>query len=393
MKKIPLLIAVIAIAFACSTRKQVEKAVNTGNYDQAINTALRKLRTNKDKKRNYDYVVMLQDAYYKVIERDLGSIAHLKKDDNPEAYVKVYELYKGLDARQEAIKPILPLYINGENVAFKFNNYSDNIFQYRNKASNYLFEKGLALLENEDKTSMREAYNTLEYLQTINPNYENTAELLNEAHQRGMDYILVAINNETEQIIPKRLEDDLLSVDTYGLNKFWSTYHVNKLPNLDYDYTLQLNLKQINISPEQIKEREFVREKEIVDGWQYVLDDAGNVAKDTLGNDIKVDKLVKIQCRYFETIQTKSSQVIGDVVYKDLRTNQILNKFPIDSQFVFEYIYATSTGDRRALRREDINFLENRRVPFPNNEQMVYDTGEDLKLQLKNIINSYSFNR
>ncbi|WP_282124285.1 hypothetical protein [Algibacter mikhailovii] len=393
MKKILLLIAVIAIAFACSTRKQVEKAVNTGNYDQAINTALRKLRTNKDKKRNYDYVVMLQDAYYKVVERDLGSIAHLKKDNNPEAYVKVYELYKGLDARQEAIKPILPLYINGENVAFKFNNYSDNIFQYRNKASNYLFEKGLALLENEDKTSMREAYNTLEYLQTINPNYENTAELLNEAHQRGMDYILVAINNESEQIIPKRLEDDLLSVDTYGLNKFWSTYHVNKLPNLDYDYTLQLNLKQINISPEQIKEREFVREKEIVDGWQYVLDDAGNVAKDTLGNDIKVDKLVKIQCRYFETIQTKSSQVIGDVVYKDLRTNQILNKFPIDSQFVFEYIYATSTGDRRALRREDINFLENRRVPFPNNEQMVYDTGEDLKLQLKNIINSYSFNR
>ena len=99
---------------------------------------------------------------------------------------------------------------------------------------------------------------------------------------------------------------------------------------------------------------------------------------------------MRVTCRYFETIQTKSSQVIGDVIYKDLRSHQVLDRFPINSEFVFEYVYATSTGDRRALHTNDIGFLEHRRVPFPNNEQMVYDTGEDLKLQLKNIINSYS---
>ena len=390
MKKILLLTVISVFVIACSTRKQVEKAVNTGNYDQAINTALKKLRTNKDKKRNYDYVIMLQDAYYKVAERDLGTIAHLKKDNNPETYVRVYELYEDLDARQQAIKPILPLQIDGKNIPFKFNNYSDDILKSRDHASDYLYEKGLALLESDDKSSIREAYNTLDYLQRINPNYENTGELLTEARQRGMDYILVSINTETEQIIPNRLEDDLVSLDTYGLNKFWSTYHINKLDNLNYDYAMQLNLKRINISPEQIKERELVREKDIVDGWQYAFDDAGNVAKDTLGNDIKVDKIVRVTCRYLETIQIKSSQVIGDVIYKDLRSNQVLDRFPINSEFVFEYVYATSRGDRRALHADDIGFLEHRRVPFPNNEQMVYDTGEDLKLQLKNIINSYS---
>jgi len=30
-------------------------------------------------------------------------------------------------------------------------------------------------------------------------------------------------------------------------------------------------------------------------------------------------------------------------------------------------------------------------VPFPSNEQMVYDTGEDLKQKLKSIINRYNF--
>jgi len=82
MKKLLRLSVVFLLLIACNTKKQVEIAVNSGNYDRAINTALDKLRKNKDKKRNYDYAIMLQDAYYKVVERDLENIAHLKKDNN-----------------------------------------------------------------------------------------------------------------------------------------------------------------------------------------------------------------------------------------------------------------------------------------------------------------------
>ena len=114
MKKLLLLSVVFLLLIACNTKKQVEIAVNSGNYDRAINTALDKLRKNKDKKRNYDYVIMLQDAYYKVAERDLETIKHLKKDNNPETFINIFELYLDLDARQEAIKPILPLNINGK---------------------------------------------------------------------------------------------------------------------------------------------------------------------------------------------------------------------------------------------------------------------------------------
>lgn len=389
MKKGLLLFFTLLFLFACNTRKQVELAVNSGNYDQAISTALEKLRTNKNKKRKYDYVLMLQDAYYKAIDRDLNTIDFLKKDSNPESLRKIYELYLDLNARQEAIKPILPLNVNGKNIPFIFNNYSNNIVEAKENVSDYMYEKGISLLESDNKATIREAYSTLEYLQHINPNYENTQELLEEAHQRGTNYILVDINNQTQQIIPARLEEDLLNFDTYGLNKFWSVYHANKIEHIKYDYTMQLNLKRINISPERIKEREFIREKDVKDGWKYKLDSKGNVAKDTLGNDIKVDKIIRVKCRVLETIQTKSSQVIGDVVYVDLLSNQVLDSFPVDSEFVFEYIFAKSRGDKRALNNDDRNLLNNRRIPFPTNEQMVFDTGEDLKLQLKNIINSY----
>ncbi|TGV01427.1 hypothetical protein [Flavivirga rizhaonensis] len=390
MKKLLLFTISLFVLMSCGGKKQVEAAVNSGNYDQAITTALNKLRTNKNKKRKIDYVLMLQDAYHKAAERDLNSIEHLKKDKNPELYREIYELYMDLNARQEAIKPILPLNVNGRNVSFKFSDYSNDIVQSRETVSNYLYEKGLDLLELEDKSQIREAYSILSYVEAINPNYELTRDLMKEAHERGTAYVNVTIENRTNQIIPQRLEDDLLNFDTYGLNQFWTIYHAQTSKDITYDYAMQLQLKQINISPGRVKEREFLREKEVIDGWKYKLDSKGNVVKDSLGNDIKIDKIEKVKARYNEFTQIKSTQVIADVVYLDIKTNQLLDTFTIDSEFVFQNLFARMRGDKRALEPEDRKILNNRRVPFPSNEQMVYDTGEDLKLKLKNIINSYT---
>ena len=272
---------------------------------------------------------------------------------------------------------------------FKFNDYNKSIIEYREKTSDYLYEKGLKQLESDDKGVIRDAYDTFSYIERINPNYEDTRELLEEAHQRGTNYVIVTIENQTNQMIPRRLEDDLLNFNTYGLNQFWMVYHANASADINYDYAMQLQLKHINISPEQIKEREVLREREVVDGWEYQLDRRGNVMKDSLGNDIKIDKIIKVRARLFEVEQSKSSQILGDVVYVDLISNQVINSFPIDSGFVFENLFATFRGDERALLNEDRDLIRNRRVPFPSNEQMVYDTGEDLKAKLKKIISSF----
>lgn len=388
MKRFLLLTTSLIVLVSCG-KKQVEKALNTGNYDQAIQQALKKLENNKDTKRKQDYVLMLGDAYTKAVERDLNNMRHLKKDDNPEVYQQIYETYMDLNSRQEAIKPVLPLQVKGKTVKFTFNDYSGAIIDYRDKTSDYLYDQGLKLLDSDDKHLIREAYDTFNYIEQINPNYEDTRDLMEEAHQRGTNYVIVSIENQTNQMIPRQLEDDLLNFNTYGLNQFWTTYHSDADPEINYDYAMQLQLKHINISPEQIKQREFLREKEVVDGWEYKLDRNGNVMKDSLGNDIKVDKIIKVRARYLESRQTKSSQILGDVVYVDLVSNQVINTFPIDSGFVFENIYGTYRGDKRALTKEDRDLIRNRRVPFPSNEQMVYDTGEDLKAKLKNIIGRF----
>ena len=86
MKRALLFIILLTALLSCSTRKQVEKSINSGNYDKAISDALDKLETNKNKKSKEDYILMLQDAYIKAVDRDLNSIKFLEKDNNPEHY-------------------------------------------------------------------------------------------------------------------------------------------------------------------------------------------------------------------------------------------------------------------------------------------------------------------
>ena len=390
MKKILLTTILTVLFIACSTSKRIEKALSAGNYDQAIGDAIGKLRTNKDKKGKTDFIVMLQEAYNKATDRDINSINFLKSDNNPENYLRIYDMYVGLNRRQEIIKPLLPLAINGRNVKFEFKDYSSQIIGYKNDASLQLYNNASALLKSNNKLDFRQAFNIFQDIEDINPNYQNVRQLMEVAHNKGTDFVLVDMVNDTQKTIPTRLEDDLLNFSTYGLNNLWTVYHNNAIDKVNYDYNMRVNLRNIILSPEQIKERQIIKEKQVADGKKNLLDGNGNQVKDSIGNSIQIDKLVTVRCEYYESTQFKSVQVSGNVEYVNLNTKQLVDAFPITSQFIFEHVFATSQGDRRALETILLPFLNNRRVPFPTEEQMIYDTGENLKQQLKNIINAYT---
>jgi hypothetical protein len=135
MKRFLLLSVLVSVLVSCSAKKQMETAISHGNYDQAISEALNKLKNNKDKKRKQDYIVLLEEAYYKVLDEDLQTIAHLKKDGNPEQYKAIYNIYIDLEERQNAIKRVLQLKINGKTLNLEYNDYHSEIVDYRYKTS------------------------------------------------------------------------------------------------------------------------------------------------------------------------------------------------------------------------------------------------------------------
>ena len=380
------------ILTACGV-KQTQNLLSSGNYDEAINNSISGLRSNKDKKGNQDYVYLLEEAFAKAKERDLNTINLLKKENNPANFEKIYNTYITLNDRQEKIKPLLPLKLlnEGRNAIFPFDNYNDPIVESKNNLSGYLYANAKSLLSTSDKMNFRKAFDDLTYLNKITPNYKNTIDLLNEAQYKGTDFVSVYTKNETNMIIPVRLHNELLDFNTYGLNSKWTEFHGNKQLGIHYDYEMIIRFQNILISPEQIKEKEFIKEKQIIDGQKKLLDVNGKEVLDNTGKVVMVDNLRNVTVRIFESRQLKTCQIQAKVDYIDLRNNQSIKSFPLISEFVFENIYATYKGDRRATETNYYSYFDKRAVPFPSNEQMVYDTGEDLKKKLKNGILNNSF--
>jgi hypothetical protein len=394
MKKTILFLSFLIIT-SCSGVKRTQNMLSDGDYDGAINRAIESLRSNKNSKGKQEYVYLLEEAFAKAKERDLRNLGLLTKEANPANFEQVYNGYLQLNNRQERIRPLLPLPLlkEGRNAIFPFDNYSDQILNSKNALSNYLYNNAVLLLKSKNKMDFRKSYDDLGYLESINPGYKDVKDLMTEAQFKGTDFVSVYTKNETNMVIPRRLQDDLLDFSTFGLNDKWTVYHSNKQKNVSYDYGMIVNFRQINISPEQVKEKEFIKEKQIKEGQKTLLDARGNVVKDSLGNAIKVDNFKTIRVDIYEYRQFKSCQVTAKVDYVDFKTNQLIDAFPIASEFVFENIYATYNGDRNACDDNYMSYFNKRAVPFPSNEQMVYDSGEDLKSKIKNVITNNRFRR
>ena len=394
MKKITLLFLFIITISACGV-KQTQTMLSDGDYDGAIQRAVEGLKTKKNAKGKQDYVYLLEEAFAKAKERDLRNIDLLAKDNNPANLEKIYNTYLQLNSRQEKIRPLLPLQLikEGRNAIFPFDSYSDQIVSSKNALSKFLYDNSKLLLKTSDKMSYRRAYDDFVYLEKINPGYKDVKQLMDEAQLKGTDFVSVYTKNETNMVIPTRLQNDLLDFSTFGLNDKWTVYHSNRQKGVTYDYGMIVNFRQINISPEQVKEKEFIKEKQVKDGVKTLLDSHGNVVKDSLGRPIKVDNFKTIRINIYEFRQFKACQVTAKVDYIHFKSNQLIETFPLTSEFTFENIYSNFNGDKRACDDNYLPYFDKRAVPFPSNEQMVYDTGEDLKAKLKSIISQNRIRR
>jgi hypothetical protein len=394
MKKITLIIAFFVLITSCGV-KQTQNNLASGNYDAAIDIAISNLRSNKDKKGKQDYIYLLEEAFAKVKERDLNTISFLKKENNPSNLEKIYNTYLALHDRQEKIKPLLPLKLIKEerNAIFPFDDYNDQIISSKNALSNYLYTNAKALMLTKDKMNYRRVYDDLIYLDKINHNYKNIADMLDEAQLKGTDYVIVYTKNETNMIIPVELQNDLLDFKSYNLNDKWTVYHSEKQKNITYDYGMLINFRSILISPEQIKEREFTKERQVVDGQRKQVDANGRIVLDKQGKPIMIDNLINAMVKINEVKQFKSCQITAKVDYVDNKTKQSIGSFPITSQYVFENIFATYKGDPRAADDNYSPNFYNKIVPFPTSEQMVYDTSEDLKSKINGVITNNQFRK
>lgn len=389
MKYVYSVVIILLCSLGCSSVKQSTTSLLSGNYDEAIYTSLDKLRKNPSKKKRDTHVLLLEEAFAKAVQRDTERIAFLKKQNDTNDIEEIYNLYTDLNNRQQSIKPLLPLQLEQQQrvANFVLSSYDNELISYKTQLTDLLYTQATADLSiATTKTAYRNVHSKLNRLNTLSPNHKNVTTLLDETHLKGTDYIEVVLYNDSNIALPRQLENDLLDFTTYDVNEFWKVYHSTKQDGINYDYIMDVSLREINISPERVQERQLIKEKSIKDGTEFLKDARGNFILDEDGNKQEVDRFIDVTSDYYEVLQSKAVNIVGQVRYKNKNTGQLVESFPLASEFIFEHYYATYDGDKRALDNVSLGYTRNRVVSFPTNEQMVYDVGEDLKQRLKSII-------
>lgn len=388
MKKIYLLIIIASLTVSCNSVKRTQKYVARGDYNKAIDLAVKKLQKDKTSAKFDEHIGILEDAYSKVTKENLRNINLLRKDVNLQNVKEIYYTYRDLQDRQNLIRPLLPLYSRemGRNANFTFSDYSSELSRTKKDYVAALYQEAKIYFQRNTKEDFRTAYTILSELEEVQKQYKDVFQLKKDAQFRGTDFILVSINNHSGQMIPYRLEQELLAFNTFGLEQMWTEYHDRRENGIQYDLGIDLNFNAIEISPERILKDKIVRSTKIKDGYDVKKDRRGNVVKDSLGNPIRIEKFIDVSAEIYTTVQEKAVFVGGTIVYKDLIKRREINNYPLSCEFIFENIFATYRGDERALNAEDRRVLSNNFLSFPTNEQMVFDAGEEIKQQLRQIL-------
>ncbi|MEM8528252.1 MAG: hypothetical protein AAGG68_26650 [Bacteroidota bacterium] len=357
-----------------------EKSLENGNYDAAIYKSVDKLVGKKKKEK---YVRALEEAFFKATNRDMATINRLKQGDAPDKWARIHQLAKQVEKRQRRVEPLLPLIDrNGIKADFQFVKVNALEQEARSNAALAHYNRALNLLEKAElgnKRAARNAYDELRSIGNYYKQYKNQEDLMERAKILGMTHVLVRMENRSRAILPSDFEQDLLQLDTRGLNATWTTYYTNELSNIDFDYEAVLKITNLDVSPGQIREREFEENKEIEDGFEYVLDENGNVAKDTLGNDIKQPRNIIVSALVLESYQRKLASIEARLELRDRKTRNLISSERLQADAIFEHYASTFQGDKRALSENTCRRIGNRPVPFPSDASLVYEVGEELK--------------
>ncbi len=371
------IIACVLLALVLAGCATSQRMLRKGRYDDAIERAVRRLHRKPD---NHDEIRVLERAYLIANEQNAERIRFLQLDGHPRHTPEILHLYNQMKARQSVVRTVLPLHLPDRVIAFPYIDYDAEIVQAQRSAAAYYYENALELMKRRDKESYRQAWEELQKVLEYAGNYKDAARLSAEASHLGVSRALVAVNNHSHLQLPPEFVQRLLTVDPRGLDRHWVEFYYQDLDeSVDFDYYLVVNLMTISISPDHVSQKDSMVRRTVEDGFEYLLDERGNVRKDSLGNDIRVPRYKDLACTVIEGLQRKSAQIEGEleIIAEDPR--RLLKREPLVAYTTFEHRSARAIGDLEALDEEMRRRVATEPLPFPTDAEMILRTSDAMR--------------
>lgn len=374
MKKILLLTMTLALFISCAS---VDKMLEQGNYEGLVTKVTHKLAGNKKKDA---YVKALELGYHRITGTDLAEIETLKSKNQAGDWERIIYLGERMNKIQNQIAPLLPLVSEtGHRARFNFINTNDIISEAKKNAA-ALYYTRLGILKESandgNKPAAREAVQVIDRIHGLTDDYELTS-LRDDMMNKGINKIWVVIEDHSYARLPYRAEDELHYMPINNMEDYWNQFYTEGSDKKEFDYKVVFRINDLHAAPEEYRTIQDNFFREVSDGWEYVLDNRGNVAKDTLGNDLKKDRKTKVKGTVVQTILNKRAYVRATMEVIQLKTGLVTYTRDIQSEDCFSHTARNYFGDDRAL--DDHQKVRTNPVPCPSDLEMMLRVADKAK--------------
>ncbi len=362
--------------FSC---KSAEKLYNKGRYDEAVVLAAQKLQK---KPGNAELISVLQDAYRFAVNGHESNIRNLANSNSDLRWEHIYSEYQQLQRLYEAIRRSPSVYDIVQPT-----DYSSYLATYKEEAGNARYERGLELMDQDNKQSYRQAYYEFQKALALKPGDLSIKQKMQESYENAVtNVVIMPLNRFGYQYSNydydyRNFNYDMLRYLDNNKGQFVRFYSPSEAGSrqIRTDNMVEMRFSDVNIGRyrDQRSTREVSKQvvaKEIV------------ISKDSV-----LKEYITVKAKITTTIRTIKADGLLQATVRDFNDRRIWSD-TYRGDYSWTYSFATYTGDERALSDEDKRLINQREQWPPSNDEIIRIIMDEIQRKAQCGISDY-FNR
>jgi hypothetical protein len=378
MKKIYASVVFAGIVLVTAGCKSASKLYDKGNYDEAVELAVKKLQKNTD---NGETIALLQNAYRNAVNDHENRVRQLSDNSNELKWEWIYSEYSSLQKLYEAIRrsPDAMAVVHAKD-------YSDYLATYGDKAAGVRYQRGLQWMEKNDKMSFRNAYHEFNAALRFRPADRALTEKRTEAYENAIiNVVVIPFENYSYRYSSyndygfRNFENELLNqLRHHTGNQFVKVYSLweARSRNIRPDQFIDFRFTTFNSG--RIKDENHTRE----------------VSKDVVVKETvyRPDSVVKEYKKVFARITTTKRSMYSDGILqihiRDAEGRWLWSD-DVRGDHTWHTEFATFAGDERALSDSDKELVNRRHQSPPHEDEIIRHIINEINSSISSRIRNY----
>ncbi|WP_167618508.1 hypothetical protein [Maribellus sediminis] len=366
-----LLLLLPLLIFSCSSGK---KALQKGNYYQAITQAVERLKSDPD---NSKATTVVKEGYPIALEWSQEELDMALSSNQAFKWERAINIMHQVNHLSEQIRSTPA----ARKIITDPKTYTSELNMAYEKAAEERYQAGIHFLEQNTREAARTAFNHFQKAEQLIPGYKNALQEMETA--KDLATYIVIVEAATVQSRTYQLSSEFFYKQVFE-------YLNNKYPERSF----------VNFYSPQQAEKFNIEHPDFIVQMEFYDFSVGNLVRNE--KEEELNKRVKVETAdttrvtyktYKAKLKTFSDKVIsgGRLNYRivDFNTNGLLREKLIPGSFTWENRYAIYIGDKQALTEEQFALTKNKALPLPPQQDLFVEFTRPIYEKLTDDLNQF----